>query len=60
MNITAIDTAEVPMQPWIALTSHHLSEAEPVTQYFPDVVEEHMILVPQALMPMTLEAARHQ
>lgn len=48
------------MQPWILPTSHRLSEEEPVVQYFPDMVEERMILVPQALMPMTLEATRHQ
>ena len=44
------------MQLSISSTSHHLSEAEIVITVFPAVVEEHIILVPQTLLPMTLEA----
>lgn len=48
--------AKVPMKLSIPSTSHHLSEAELVITIFPDVVEEHIILVPQSLLTMTLEA----
>ena len=59
MNIIAVNIAniaKVPMKLSIPSTSHHLSEAELVTIGFPDVVEEHILLVPQTLLPMMLEA----